>query len=124
MKKPKARERILDTAAQLFQERGYSEVGINEIIDKAETAKATFYQHFPSKQSLCAEWLEEVHQRSESRRQAIMAGEGSAIEKVEVAVNGMWSPATLDPPTGKYAWRGWQFQWNAAPGGSTRPPNG
>ncbi|MCB1236560.1 MAG: TetR family transcriptional regulator, partial [Verrucomicrobiae bacterium] len=31
MKKPNARERILETAARLFQERGFSEVGINEI---------------------------------------------------------------------------------------------
>ena len=36
MKKPKARERILDTAADLFTERGYGSVGINEIIEKSK----------------------------------------------------------------------------------------
>ncbi|MGB6221073.1 TetR/AcrR family transcriptional regulator [Haloferula sp.] len=53
----KPRQRLLGTAGRLFGERGYECVGINEIIAKAEIAKATFYQHFPSKEALCAEWL-------------------------------------------------------------------
>jgi len=64
MKKPNARTRILETASELFFQRGYSGVGINEIIDKADTAKASFYQHFPSKESLCEAWLREMHDRS------------------------------------------------------------
>lgn len=53
----KARQRLLGTAGRLFAERGYECVGINEIIAKADIAKATFYQHFASKEALCAEWL-------------------------------------------------------------------
>jgi AcrR family transcriptional regulator len=49
MKAP-ARERILGTADRLFSSRGYGNVGINEIIDRSETAKASLYQHFPSKE--------------------------------------------------------------------------
>lgn len=83
MKKPNAKQRILDTAAQLFHERGYSEVGVNEIIEKAETAKATFYQHFPSKESLCGAWLQWVHQRSETHRSDILGTSESAAEKID-----------------------------------------
>jgi len=83
MKKPNARDRILETAAALFHERGFSAVGINEIIEKAETAKATFYQHFPSKECLCEAWLKYVHCRSEAGRNEILAGEGSAAAKVD-----------------------------------------
>jgi len=83
MKKPKAKDRILETASALFHQRGYSEVGINEIIAKAETAKATFYQHFPSKERLCEAWLQEAHDRSEDRRAAILAGPESASEKID-----------------------------------------
>ena len=83
MKKPKAKDRILETASALFYQRGYSEVGINEIITKAETAKATFYQHFPSKERLCEAWLQEAHDRSEVRREAILAGPESAPEKID-----------------------------------------
>ena len=66
------RERLLETAARLFTERGYECVGINEIIEKAEVAKASFYNHFPSKQDLCAAWLREEADRSEQRQAAIL----------------------------------------------------
>ena len=34
MRKPNAKERILEVASKLFHERGYSEVGINEVTQK------------------------------------------------------------------------------------------
>jgi len=89
IKKASAKDRILETASRLFQERGYSEVGINEIIGKADTAKATFYQHFPSKETLCTEWLEKVHQRSETARRDILNGAGTAAEKIDRYFEGL-----------------------------------
>jgi AcrR family transcriptional regulator len=83
MAKDRARERILATASRLFFERGYSEVGINEIIDSSETAKATFYHHFPSKQSLCKAWLESVHDRWEECQREILNAPGDPVVKVE-----------------------------------------
>ncbi|MGI9480385.1 MAG: sulfite oxidase [Hyphomicrobiaceae bacterium] len=44
------------------------------------------------------------------------SGAGVAIEKVEVAVDGVWHDARLDPAIGRYAWRGWRFDWEAVPG--------
>ena len=38
------------------------------------------------------------------------------IERVEVAVDGEWGDAELGVPFGDYAWRGWSFAWDAAPG--------
>jgi AcrR family transcriptional regulator len=83
MAKDGARERILATASRLFYERGYSEVGINEIIESSDTAKATFYHHFPSKQTLCHAWLESVHDRWESIRRSILEAPGDPLGKVE-----------------------------------------
>ncbi len=82
MKKPDARTRILDAAQALFFERGYSEVGINEIIARADTAKASFYQHFPSKEALCEAWLDSIHYRSVIRMEATLAGSGTPEEKI------------------------------------------
>lgn len=65
-KKAPARERILDTAARLFQQRGYKEVGINEIIEASGTAKASFYSNFKSKEKLGEAWLQRVHDASEA----------------------------------------------------------
>ncbi len=82
MKKPNAKERILETAGELFFQRGYSGVGINEIIEKAGTAKASFYQHFPSKESLCEAWLKSVHKESEAFARKLLSGPGTPTEKL------------------------------------------
>lgn len=58
-----ARERILDTAYELFSRRGVRDVGIDELIDRAGVAKATLYRHFPSKDELVAAFLERREQR-------------------------------------------------------------
>jgi DMSO/TMAO reductase YedYZ molybdopterin-dependent catalytic subunit len=44
------------------------------------------------------------------------SGDATPIETMEVAVDGQWAPAVLDPPGGKYAWRGWRFDWSATLG--------
>lgn len=56
-----ARRRILDTARELFYRNGYRATGINEIIRKSGVAKATFYAHFPSKESLAYAYVESMN---------------------------------------------------------------
>jgi DMSO/TMAO reductase YedYZ molybdopterin-dependent catalytic subunit len=40
------------------------------------------------------------------------------VERVEVSQDGggAWADAVLDAPLGPYAWRGWSYTWEAAPG--------
>jgi DMSO/TMAO reductase YedYZ molybdopterin-dependent catalytic subunit len=38
------------------------------------------------------------------------------ITRVEVGIDGTWADAELEPPVGRYAWRGWRFAWDAEPG--------
>lgn len=51
------RERILGTATALFESQGYAATGINQIIAESKAAKASFYDHFPSKELLGKEYL-------------------------------------------------------------------
>ncbi len=44
--------RILTISKHLFYENGYYHTGINQIIKEAGTAKASFYDHFSSKEDL------------------------------------------------------------------------
>tara|TARA_R110002096_G_scaffold401702_1_gene598701 strand:- start:907 stop:1467 length:561 start_codon:yes stop_codon:yes gene_type:complete len=83
MGKSNAKDRILDTASRLFHKKGYSEVGINEIIEKAETAKASFYAHYPSKEALCEAWLSTVHEKSENHRTDIVKSPIKPAEKLD-----------------------------------------
>jgi AcrR family transcriptional regulator len=77
-----ARQQILTTAAELFEQRGYELVGINEIIEKSSVAKATFYAHFKSKEKLCAEWLRVSAIESETANRAMLRDNVSALEKL------------------------------------------
>lgn len=59
--RPSTRERILNTAVDLFHRQGYTDTGINQIIAEAEIAKASLYYHFPTKEDLCIAYLEKRH---------------------------------------------------------------
>jgi AcrR family transcriptional regulator len=56
-KKVDLRQRVLDTAAELFYREGVRAVGVDRIASEAGVAKMTLYYHFRSKDELVAEWL-------------------------------------------------------------------
>ncbi|MFD2564929.1 TetR/AcrR family transcriptional regulator [Aquimarina rubra] len=58
MKHSKVRDHIIETASALFYNKGYNLTGINEIIKEAGIAKATLYNHFPSKEDICIAYLQ------------------------------------------------------------------
>ncbi len=58
-----ARERILNTAHDLFYREGIRATGIDWIIAEAGVTKVTFYRYFPSKNALIYEFLEYRHHR-------------------------------------------------------------
>ncbi|MDQ1467505.1 MAG: hypothetical protein QOH10_1920 [Actinomycetota bacterium] len=58
-----ARQRILETAYDLFSRRGIRGVGVDEVIQRAGVAKATLYRHFPSKDDLVLAFLDLREQR-------------------------------------------------------------
>ena len=81
-----ARERILATAYELFTHRAIRDVGVDELIQTAGVANATFYRHFHSKDELVLAVLErreqlftlgtveqEARRRGESPRERLLA---------------------------------------------------
>ena len=57
-----ARDRILASAYDLFSRKGVRAVGVDEVIARAEVAKATLYRHFASKDDLVLAFLQEREQ--------------------------------------------------------------
>ena len=57
--RPSARQRIFDTASELFYLKGIRAVGVETIAAEADTTKMSLYRNFPSKDELVAEWLRE-----------------------------------------------------------------
>lgn len=84
-----ARDRLLKAAGQLFGERGYECVGINEIIAKADVAKATFYQHFPSKEALCRAWLDGRATHSQQALKDLLRDPRPVKERLESRFEGL-----------------------------------
>ena len=71
-----ARDRILETAFRLFYAHGVRGVGIDAIIAESRVAKATFYNHFPSKDDLAVAYLGRVDElwRAQLANAAAAAG--------------------------------------------------
>ncbi len=56
-----ARERILQTAHDLFYREGIRATGVDRLIAESGVAKLTFYRHFPSKNALVMAFLDHRH---------------------------------------------------------------
>ncbi|MFI9809392.1 TetR/AcrR family transcriptional regulator [Streptomyces sp. NPDC052301] len=51
--------RLYEAALTLFQQKGYDETTIDEITELADTARGTFFNHFPQKEDLITAWSEQ-----------------------------------------------------------------
>ena len=52
-----ARDRLLDSAIDLFYANGFHTIGLDAILDETGVTKTTFYKHFESKEDLIVEAL-------------------------------------------------------------------
>src|SRR5436189_5905431 len=58
------RERIVETAAQRFRERGFEGIGVADLMKEAGLTHGGFYGHFSSKEDLIAEASDRALMRS------------------------------------------------------------
>jgi AcrR family transcriptional regulator len=54
-KKLETRQGLLEAAHHLFREKGYEATTVEEITERADVAKGTFFNYFPSKEALLGE---------------------------------------------------------------------
>lgn len=76
------RRALLDSATDLFVERGFSTTSLDEVAAKARVTKGAIYHHFPSKQSLFEAVSEEVEEIT-----------GAAITEAAAAHDSVWDGA-------------------------------
>jgi len=74
-KKEETKNRIFVAAAQLFNDKGFDATTVDEIAERADVSKGTFFNYFPRKEALgyylAEEWLELVeHAVTETARSA------------------------------------------------------
>ena len=64
-KKEETRRRITISALELFHEKGFEATTVDEITERADVAKGTFFNYFPRKESVLAALSEEWMERAE-----------------------------------------------------------
>jgi len=79
-KKERTRRAIYDAAMELFAERSFDAVRVEDICARADVAKATFFLHFPTKASLL---FEAVAQLSEDLREQLVEPLPTAREELQ-----------------------------------------
>jgi len=78
---PNARQRLLETATELFADKGYAGTSVREIVDRAGVSKPVLYYYFKSKEGLfyaILEWAAEVQQGILNE---IFATSGTVLER-------------------------------------------
>ncbi|MDC0610035.1 TetR/AcrR family transcriptional regulator [Vibrio sp.] len=86
------KEHILDIAERLFNQFGYTAVGVDLIRDEAEVSKTSMYRHFGSKNKLIEAVLDRRHLRFEYSLEKSIDAADSTEDKLDALLE-------------------WHFQW-------------
>ncbi len=82
-KKKETRDRIFETSSRLFKEKGFEGTTVDEITKEAGIAKGTFFNYFPTKESLLSYFREQREEFIIGIMQDQMAREIPVREKIE-----------------------------------------
>jgi len=87
----RARERLLEAVLLVSGERGYEQISVQDVIERAQASRATFYKHFEDKEDCfvqayrdAAGWLYQrligIARRQPSWREGLRAGMAELLE--------------------------------------------
>ena len=79
-------QRILEAAADVFAQRGYGDVAVEEIATSAGTSKGGLYFHFPGKEALLMALLDHTGSLLMGRVQAAMEEQEAPVDKAAAAL--------------------------------------
>jgi len=99
-RKRATREELLQTAGELFAQRGYDHVTVAEIAAGAGVSVKTLFQHFRSKEDLLLAELDQTHERLLNALREREPGESP----VDALVAWMSSEIENSPPDGMERW--------------------
>jgi len=86
------RRKIINAAIELFNDVGYGETGLAEIMKRADVTKGAFYYHFTSKEALASVIIEES---STMAMQTFLTVSNPAAPALENIIQGMFAVARL-----------------------------
>jgi len=81
-KKDETRKRIFREAIRLFRERGFEDTTVDEITERADVARGTFFNYFPKKEAVLAYLSEQRLEDAEAGASEILVAKKTAREKL------------------------------------------
>jgi AcrR family transcriptional regulator len=100
-KRRQARQRIIQAAEELFLARGFDEVSVGDIAERAEVGRTTFFRHFGDKQEVVfAKWqelLETIAAAGQAEGTAAARNATEAVEQLRPVVLSLCAQAAADP---------------------------
>jgi len=81
-KKEETRRRIFEAAIALFREKGFEATTVDEITEKADVGRGTFFNYFPRKEAVLAFLSEDRLAVAEENAQALLAEARPARAKI------------------------------------------
>lgn len=81
-KKEETRRRIFEAAVALFRTKGFEATTVDEITEKADVGRGTFFNYFPKKESVLAYLSEERLALAEDNAAALLAEPAPARRKL------------------------------------------
>lgn len=89
-----AKDKVLQTAAQLFYQKGYRAVGVDTIAAEAGIGKMTLYRHYPSKDELIIAYLTESNDEFWDYFEQITQDAATPREKLQAFFQGLQAYVT------------------------------
>jgi AcrR family transcriptional regulator len=78
----RTRRLLRDALLSLIREKGYAALSVQEIIDRADVGRATFYAHFDNKEDLLLAGLEHLRSSLKQLQRRALAGGGPPEERL------------------------------------------
>ncbi len=76
------RQVIIAAAAELFEQHGYGNTSLSDVIDRANVTKGAFYYHFATKEELAAAIIEQANNAFGAALDAQLAAPSPMLEKL------------------------------------------
>lgn len=92
-------DKILDTAAVIFSERGYKGASMREIAEELNITKAALYYHFPGKEQIFIACISRSMEHVVNNIENLAVWDENIWKKLEKLIIGMYNFSSLHPHT-------------------------
>ena len=100
-KRRQARQRIIQAARELFLERGFDDVSVGDIAERAEVGRTTFFRHFGDKQEVVfakeQELLDTIAAAGQADDTPAPRSATEAVEQLRPILLALCAQATAEP---------------------------